>query len=1018
MQRALVRIFPALRPSEAPRFAFFFALMALLFFAQTVGLVGADAIFLARRGSGALPAAFVVAALATVAASLAYSAIVGRFRNDALFGALLLGAAALIGAGALASARGAAAAPLALLTALFATQAVFLNHYWTFAGDYFDTLASKRLFPLLMAGSSLGGAAGGAFAVAATQLAPPEALIASWAVGLVAAAALLRAARGSIRRWGPLGFEEADESSVAGLRAALRYARRSAASRWLVLSALAMMLALFTSQYLYSAAFVARFPDPVELAAFFGAFLLVSNGLELAVELWVTPWVIRRFGVASANLLHPLLTLGAFGGLAVDFSLAPAIAARLNREMLDAALGQPVRNLVYNALPRRLRGRMRAFLEGIVVYAGMAAAGALLLAVPGGAGERIGLLCALGAAAALLYLAANLGVRRAYLDAIVDELRAGRLDLRDVGDALGDYEVAELAGLWRELLARPASGGAAVAAELAPVLAAHGEVELLAYAAAHPEPAVRRASVGALATLSDPDARAALLGALADSDPAVRVAAIHGLADPAKGGAPAGLRECLRDPDPAVRAEAALGIGADGLAALASMARAADRAVALPALARVPAALGAVAHERTADADPAISAAALGALARLGAAESVPTHELAERTAHADPAVRVAALALLGMQAGPAAARAAAVALDDPVREVRDAAAAAVGRHGDAGVEAARAHLAAEGLWTQEAALVATAAAGTPLARGVLLGELRRLVGAAWKHRLAFDALGGASALAARFLRAAHASALGREVRLAFRVLELLDGPVVVRSVQRTLRLGSPRAQADALEVLSNLGDRESAGLLALLHESGALEDRIRGVGRFADRPRAAGEVVASAREETDPWVRKGSLAASGTALVDPEERRTMERLLALREIPLFAHLRLDQLDQVQRAMREESWVAGEVVVREGDPGNELFLLLEGAVDVYIGYGGPGARLVNQLVAVAWFGEMAVLDDETRTATIVVAKDARLASLSGDRLKELILAMPEMSFEIFRELIARVRSAERRGRDA
>ena len=254
-------------------------------------------------------------------------------------------------------------------------------------------------------------------------------------------------------------------------------------------------------------------------------------------------------------------------------------------------------------------------------------------------------------------------------------------------------------------------------------------------------------------------------------------------------------------------------------------------------------------------------------------------------------------------------------------------------------------------------------------------------------------------------------------MRLAFRVLELLEGPVVVRSVQRTLRLGSARAQADALEVLSNLGDRESAGLLALLHEGGALEDRIRGVGRFADRPRAAREVVASAREETDPWVRKGSLAANGTALVDPEERRTMERLLALREIPLFAHLRLDQLDQVQRAMREESWVAGEVVVREGDPGNELFLLLEGAVDVYIGYGGPGERVVNQLAAVAWFGEMAVLDDETRTATIVVAKDARLASLSGDRLKELILAMPEISFEIFRELIARVRSAERRGRE-
>jgi CRP/FNR family cyclic AMP-dependent transcriptional regulator len=105
-------------------------------------------------------------------------------------------------------------------------------------------------------------------------------------------------------------------------------------------------------------------------------------------------------------------------------------------------------------------------------------------------------------------------------------------------------------------------------------------------------------------------------------------------------------------------------------------------------------------------------------------------------------------------------------------------------------------------------------------------------------------------------------------------------------------------------------------------------------------------------------------------------------------------------------------------VVREGEPGSQLYLLLEGEVDVVVDHGLASERIVNQLAAVSWFGEMAVLDDETRTATVVVTKDARLASLAGDRLKELILAMPEISFEIFRELIARVRRAERRGRDA
>jgi CRP-like cAMP-binding protein len=63
---------------------------------------------------------------------------------------------------------------------------------------------------------------------------------------------------------------------------------------------------------------------------------------------------------------------------------------------------------------------------------------------------------------------------------------------------------------------------------------------------------------------------------------------------------------------------------------------------------------------------------------------------------------------------------------------------------------------------------------------------------------------------------------------------------------------------------------------------------------------------------------------------------------------------------------------------------------------------------------VSYFGEMAVLDDETRTATIVVAKDARVASLAGERLKDLVFSMPEIAFEIFPEIIARVRRAERR----
>src|SRR4030095_15728006 len=222
--------------------------------------------------------------------------------------------------------------------------------------------------------------------------------------------------------------------------------------------------------------------------------------------------------------------------------------------------------------------------------------------------------------------------------------------------------------------------------------------------------------------------------------------------------------------------------------------------------------------------------------------------------------------------------------------------------------------------------------------------------------------------LGVRLVRAAHASARGRELRLAFRAIEVLEVPGVVRSVQRTLRLGSERARGDASEVLTTLGGRQAPGLLALLHETGPLEDRIRGIARFADRPRSARDVVAAASTSHDPWVRQAAQHGPG-GVTEPEERRTMERLLALREVPLFAQLRLDQLESSQRAMREEHYVRGEIVVREGEPGNELFLLLEGEVEVWIDHGLPSARLVNRLAAIASFGEMAALDDETRNAT-------------------------------------------------
>jgi ATP/ADP translocase len=191
------RLVPEVRSRERGRFLFFASLMGLLSLAQVMGFAGAEALFLGRVGAAKLPLAFVGASAAAVLLSLAYASVVGRARNDALFFWMLLAAAALLPGGAAGASLGASWAPAALFIFFFVTQAVFFTHYMTFAGDYFDTLASKRMFPLFAIGSSVGGALAGALVVGVLRIAPAESLILCWAAGLAACAILLRARRRS-----------------------------------------------------------------------------------------------------------------------------------------------------------------------------------------------------------------------------------------------------------------------------------------------------------------------------------------------------------------------------------------------------------------------------------------------------------------------------------------------------------------------------------------------------------------------------------------------------------------------------------------------------------------------------------------------------------------------------------------------------------------------------------------------------------------------------------------------------
>jgi len=104
------------------------------------------------------------------------------------------------------------------------------------------------------------------------------------------------------------------------------------------------------------------------------------------------------------------------------------------------------------------------------------------------------------------------------------------------------------------------------------------------------------------------------------------------------------------------------------------------------------------------------------------------------------------------------------------------------------------------------------------------------------------------------------------------------------------------------------------------------------------------------------------------------------ERQLGLlRANPIFAPLAEAQLEQLARALDEEQVAAGTTVVREGEPGDRFYIIAAGDLDVSV----DGAQ-VRTLGEGDHFGEIALLREVPRTATVTARSDADLYALDQD----------------------------------
>jgi len=310
-------------------------------------------------------------------------------------------------------------------------------------------------------------------------------------------------------------------------------------------------------------------------------------------------------------------------------------------------------------------------------------------------------------------------------------------------------------------------------------------------------------------------------------------------------------------------------------------------------------------------------------------------------------------------------------------------------------------------------------------------------------------------------------------VERVFHMLGIVCGRDRMLAIFEKLRSGDARLRADALEALDTLAPKEIARqVLALLEPAPAAKDAStppRGplLGALAGHakpwvractayylghhPQADGNrLLPALADDREPVVRETALYAgwqvfqdawrprvdAASQCADPALRRSAQKILAarcdepapsrlaagrrplmlltvekalfLKSAPLFGGLEGEELAALADIALEQEFKPGETIFEENQPPDHLYLIVQGKVEVFRRV-NSAERPLAILGEKECFGEMAILDEQPRSASVRAAEPTTVLKIDRESFRELILERPQIAFAIFKILSSRLR---------
>ena len=991
----------SVKSGEARMASLMIGIMLVTAMGASLGGTGIEALFFARFGVEYLPYMFVGLGITSMIISFGTTAALGSIPRRTLYLAIPLFIAAIL-----------ITARLALLTerswlypALWLGKEI-LNSLtgiliWGIAGVVCDTRQAKRLFPLFNASRILGQVIGGFATGVLVNSLGVENLLLVWAGTLLLAFGFSRAILGNQ----PLGTlpsksRQKQPPLIQEMQRGYQYVRRSRLMRWVSLAAILFSMLYFSIALPFSRAATEQYVNEENLAAFLGLFSGVSTAAAFLASLLLANRLFARLGIMVCILAFPIIYLIGFASLALLPIFAIVVSFRFIQMLWLSGIADPAYQAMFNVVPQERRDQVRTFIGGVPEQAGTFLAGAILII-----GEQAlapQQLYIVGLIAAALCTFAISRARAGYNEALVQALQAGNPHLF--------YSEEQPFGGFRQ-------DAAAVRA----VLEGLGDRD----------PVIRRVSAEILGHLSLPEAEAALIQGLSDSDPLVRAAFLHALTESQAASALDQISPLLRDPEPDVRFEAVTALSAltqdsGELAEIISPlledkdSRVSTRVASV--LLRIPPPFGRRARERQlvekARAFLRYTAAmgelsdrehAIMAMGDWGDAEAFEflTNELKDRGLP----IRIRRVVLTTLasldprQSIPYLVQ----ALGDTDRSIRETVAELLGQIGEAAIEPVL-----TALWDpelEEGALLALHATQLPSPPEK---QIEEYAGAAVSRAVEFHGL-----MRGVKPKAENPEEYRQAVGLLVESLHKKSNQHAIRALRAIGLLGDRASMNLAIDILEVHNSAQRANVIEALE---SINGRWRNIiqpltslweDAFAEAPEAEADWQRLVNDE-DRWIRDCALfAAHKLGVMKMENIATlalMERILFLKRVPLFENLSPSDIKQVAALAQEETFSDGVNIVREGEIGDVMFIIVSGEVRVLMTQQQKEVEIARRRAG-EYVGEMALISKEPRIATVTAVGDVHVLCIDQKSFEALLRDRPDASLGVIQVLCDRLREA-------